>query len=96
MRLPLRSLWELCYRVDQRVIDRAVDLSGVAGLVASRWKERFDRHVVDGAVNGLGRVTAWCGRQGRKIQTGYVQQYLFMAAAGTVGLIWIVFGGAAR
>ena len=85
---PLRRLWELLAQFDQRVIDRAVDLSGMGSVAVSRWKERFDHYVVDGAVNGVAAVTTWCGCQGRKLQTGNVQHYLLAVVLGAVSLVW--------
>jgi NADH-quinone oxidoreductase subunit L len=47
----------------------------------------FDTRVVDGAVNGLGRmVTAWA--QGfRRLQTGYVVNYALTMLAGAVAIV---------
>jgi NADH-quinone oxidoreductase subunit L len=47
----------------------------------------FDDLVVDGAVNGVGRVTLGFGGILRKIQTGFVQNYAFSMMIG--GLIVI-------
>ena len=48
----------------------------------------FDLRVVDGAVNGLGRVFAAIASAGRKLQTGFVRTYAVGLLLGTVGILW--------
>ncbi|MEX1169977.1 MAG: NADH-quinone oxidoreductase subunit L [Chloroflexota bacterium] len=48
---------------------------------ASWW---FDREVVDGTVNALGRVTLQTGRGLRQVQTGRVQNYALGIALGLI------------
>ncbi len=53
----------------------------------------FDVLVIDGFVNGLGRLSAWTGNAARVMQTGSVQTYAIMALLGlliTVG--YLVYG----
>jgi NADH:ubiquinone oxidoreductase subunit 5 (subunit L)/multisubunit Na+/H+ antiporter MnhA subunit len=47
----------------------------------------FDRVVIDGAVNGLGRVTVDAGRGLRQVQTGRVQNYALGIAIGLIVMI---------
>ncbi len=44
----------------------------------------FDRNVVDGTVNGIGRVTIGAGRELRQVQTGRVQNYALGIAVGLI------------
>lgn len=44
----------------------------------------FDRVVIDGAVNGIGRITVDAGRDIRRIQTGRVQNYALGIAIGLI------------
>jgi NADH:ubiquinone oxidoreductase subunit 5 (subunit L)/multisubunit Na+/H+ antiporter MnhA subunit len=44
----------------------------------------FDRMAVDGAVNGVGRVTRWSAARARYVQSGYVRAYALMIAVGAV------------
>jgi NADH-quinone oxidoreductase subunit L len=44
----------------------------------------FDRNVVDGTVNGIGRVTVASGRGLRRVQTGRVQNYALGIAIGLI------------
>ena len=49
-----------------------------------------DQLVVDGAVNGVGRLVRSGGSQLRKLQTGYVRNYALSVAAGSVALLLYV------
>ena len=44
----------------------------------------FDRNVIDGTVNGIGRVTIGAGRELRQVQTGRVQNYALGIAVGLI------------
>jgi NADH-quinone oxidoreductase subunit L len=44
----------------------------------------FDRNVVDGTVNGVGRATVGAGRGLRRVQTGRVQNYALGIAVGLI------------
>ncbi len=55
---------------------------------------RFDQGVIDGAVNGVGRLFQGVGGQLRKVQTGYVRNYALLVAVGAVLLlVWFVSRG---
>jgi NADH-quinone oxidoreductase subunit L len=56
---------------------------------------RFDQHVIDGAVNGIARLTGALGGVGRRVQTGFVRSYALAVLAGAV-LIAVLFIGVAR
>jgi NADH:ubiquinone oxidoreductase subunit 5 (subunit L)/multisubunit Na+/H+ antiporter MnhA subunit len=62
----------------------------VGGRVAAAvwW---FDRVIVDGAVNGVGRVTVGAGRGLRRVQTGRVQNYALGIAIGLIVMIGSYF-----
>ena len=55
--------------------------------LADKGFAAFDRDVVDGAVNGLGRLTTGASRLLRMIQTGVVQNY---AAAIVLGVVLVI------
>jgi NADH-quinone oxidoreductase subunit L len=44
----------------------------------------IDKLVIDGAVNGTGRLVAWASGGLRKLQTGYVRNYALVLLAGVV------------
>ena len=47
----------------------------------------FDVRVVDGAVNAVGLLAGWCGRQLRAMQSGYVRSYALAILGGVVALL---------
>jgi NADH-quinone oxidoreductase subunit L len=50
----------------------------------------FDRRVIDGAVEGIGRVFSWSATVGRRVQTGLVRNYALAILLGAVGVLWYV------
>jgi NADH-quinone oxidoreductase subunit L len=86
------SLWAEGYRVD--------DLYGATivkpGLrLAEDAAFRFDTPVIDGAVNGAGRLVRAVAGWARGLQTGMVRSYGVLLAAGTVAVIsWMIWRGA--
>ena len=82
------------YRTNQEVLDRAVDGVGRTAVAAGRVVyHQIDQKVVDGFINGSGRVSTDSGEKLRRIQSGKVQNYaaiLFAAATVLAGLL-IVF-----
>ena len=53
----------------------------------------FDRTVIDGVVNGVGRITYECGKSMSRIQNGSVQFYLFLSFWIVIGLVAYVLVG---
>jgi NADH-quinone oxidoreductase subunit L len=51
----------------------------------------FDVLVVDGAVNGLARMTWDSGRALRRLQTGHIQAYLYGALGGAIVFVIIQY-----
>jgi len=90
--VPVIGLAKFCYAFDDRlVIDPIVDGVGRFGRWLSEWlKKAIDNPIVDGAVNGVGRLTTACGEFMRATQTGQVQNYLLVAAV-TVLLLLALF-----
>jgi len=60
----------------------------------SRFLTWFDAEVVDGAVNGLGRLTTGLATVGRRIQTGFVRSYALAVLTGAVLVTAILLGTA--
>jgi NADH-quinone oxidoreductase subunit L len=88
---PLWGAWEQGYGVD--------DLYGSALVAPGRRLAetgafRFDLGVVDGVVNGVGRLVRGIGEWTRPLQTGFVRNYgvLFLGGALIV-IAWLVAGG---
>jgi NADH-quinone oxidoreductase subunit L len=65
------------------------------GGAAARWAaEGFDSRGIDGAVNGIARVTGWVAERMRPLQSGFVRSYGVAVLAGAVGLLaWFLARG---
>ncbi|MGH8906296.1 MAG: NADH-quinone oxidoreductase subunit L [Egibacteraceae bacterium] len=68
--------------------ERVVADPGRLLAVGFAW---FDAHVIDGAVNGLARLTGGLASAGRRVQTGFVRSYALAVLSGAV-LIAVLFG----
>jgi len=85
---PVQGASTWGYRViEQGFFDRLN--GGVAGgarglSTAGDW---FDRHIVDGFVNGVGRVAGGLSSRLRKLQTGVAESYLFFILIGLILLL---------
>ncbi len=83
------------YWVNQNVIDRTVDKAGeTAVLVGRHVYDVVDQSVIDGFVDGSGRVSDATGEELRQINSGKVQNYaaiLFAMAAVLAGTFLIIF-----
>jgi NADH-quinone oxidoreductase subunit L len=65
-------------------------LVGGPGAAVAEGLATADSVGIDGALNGVGRVTRWSGARARAVQNGYVRVYALMVAGGTVLLIAFV------
>lgn len=50
----------------------------------------FDRHVIDGALDGLAAMSQWVSYNIRGLQSGQVQQYAYVILLGTVFILILV------
>jgi NADH-quinone oxidoreductase subunit L len=50
----------------------------------------FDRHIVDGTMNGIGWLTATTSNSIKGFQSGRLQQYAFVFITGVIGLVLFV------
>jgi NADH-quinone oxidoreductase subunit L len=88
---PTMWLANACAKFDRVVIDAIVNAVGAFGRWLADWLRRvIDSPIVDGAVNGVGKVTMAFGEFMRATQTGNVQNYLLVAAV-TVLLLLALF-----
>ncbi|MBI3333315.1 MAG: NADH-quinone oxidoreductase subunit L [Candidatus Omnitrophica bacterium] len=87
---PVLALARSAFSFDAGVIDGAVNETGNAGLALSRVKGWIDQRIVDGAVNAAAAAVGRTGAALRLIQTGLVQNYLLIAAAGTLTLFAVL------
>jgi NADH-quinone oxidoreductase subunit L len=87
---PLWGTWEEAYRVDD-FYGKVVVTPGRKGAEVAAFG--IDLPVIDGAVNGVGRLVRGVGEWARPLQTGFVRSYGALLLAGTVTVvIWLVLG----
>ncbi|MCP5468753.1 MAG: NADH-quinone oxidoreductase subunit L, partial [Deltaproteobacteria bacterium] len=88
----LLRLNEILAIFDQKVIDGFVNFCGAAVRMASKVFAFIDRDFVDGLVRFTGYSVRFTGSKLRRVQTGLVQNYLYVAAAGVMVLmLWKLF-----
>jgi len=86
--------WELGPRLEPDVLRRAWYLdAGLSRLVGGPGRRAAsllatgDRVVIDGAVNGAGRLVVAAGTVLRRLQSGYVRRYALAMVIGAVALL---------
>jgi NADH-quinone oxidoreductase subunit L len=83
--------WEHAYRVDD-LYGAAIVKPGKALADAAAFK--VDLPIVDGIVNGVGRVVRGMSGGARIVQTGFVRNYALVFVAGLIGVVvWMVASG---
>jgi len=88
----LWGLWSRGYRVDD-VYGATLVKPGLR--LAEDAAFRFDLPVIDGAVNGIGRLVRAVAARSRGVQSGFVRSYGVLFAAGTIAVIaWMTLRGA--
>jgi NADH-quinone oxidoreductase subunit L len=80
---PLETLFANRFYIDQLYAALVVKPLEVVALIAAA----FDRYVVDGIVDGIGRLPVVFGAGVRRLQSGLLQRY---ALAGVMGTLLIV------
>lgn len=84
---PLLLLNVALARFDQTVVDGFVNATGSLGILWSKISGWFDWTFVDGSVNAVANSAIAAGKNVRKIQTGKIQHYFYIAIAGLIALI---------
>ena len=82
---PLGHVLEEKYFFD-RVYDTFARRVVVEGSRKVLW-QGLDVSVIDGAVNGVGRLTAGASRSARLVQTGLVRGYALLILGGAVTVL---------
>ena len=80
------GLARACSWFDAHIVDWAVNFCGTIGLGCAWLNGFIDRMFVDGAVNGVATAVMRIGQEGRKIQTGKINNYALGIAAGVLVL----------
>lgn len=78
------ALSRFSYWFDRTVIDGIVNLVGWVTRVLARLWGWFDKGIIDGTVNAIASVTGEMAGWWRTLQTGNVQNYALLAAAGAM------------
>ncbi len=77
------------YRVDEAY--NYVFVDGLVHRLASVLHSVGDVKIVDGAVNGIARLIGKASERGRRVQTGFVQEYAFTMGLGLVVLMGLYY-----
>jgi NADH-quinone oxidoreductase subunit L len=77
------------YKVDE--LYNYIFVDGLVHKVAKFLYTVGDVKIVDGAVNGIARLIGSTSQSGKKLQTGYVQQYAFTMGLGLVVLVGLYY-----
>ncbi len=85
---PFQALGGLLFKFDMTVIDGLVNATGLGTLKGSDIQNWIDKYIVDGTVNFVGAVTQFFSSIIRRIQTGFVQNYLLIVFLGVLILVW--------
>jgi NADH-quinone oxidoreductase subunit L len=88
---PVWDLLRSGYRVDDLYARVFVDRGGALVRFTA---VTLDEKGVDGAVNGVARLTGWVGSRMRPLQTGFVRSYGLFVLGGAVALLaWFLSRG---
>ena len=76
--------------IDRYLIDGAVDFAGTSCLALSRVKGWIDKYIVDGLVNLIAIVVGALGEVFRRLQTGFIQNYILLIFTGVVVMVFLL------
>lgn len=88
---PAKRLAAALWRTDQRLVDGAVNGAGLSAWLSAKAQGFFDKWVVDGLVNLAGAIVHAASAVTRRAQTGLVENYMLMAAAGVLALAYFTW-----
>jgi len=80
-RLGMYTLLSNKYYVDE--LYEFLFVNSLKRLGTGLWRG-FDEFVIDGTVNGIAYLVGWISAVGRRVQTGFVQNYAFSMVIGGV------------
>jgi NADH-quinone oxidoreductase subunit L len=84
---PFLRLTRAAFSFDSGIIDGAVNLTAAAMAATGRIKNWIDKYIVDGLVNGVAGVIGGCGLILRRLQTGFIQNYILLIFTSIVVII---------
>jgi NADH-quinone oxidoreductase subunit L len=84
---PFVALGNVLFKFDATVIDGTVNGTGHATVFLSRVKQWIDTYIVDAAVNFMGTLVYFLNSITKRIQTGFVQNYLLIAFLALIAFL---------
>jgi NADH-quinone oxidoreductase subunit L len=84
---PFRAIGGKLFRFDETVIDGTVNGTGRNTLFVSELKNWIDKYIVDGAVNFMGTLVYFMNSLVKRLQTGFVQNYLLIVFLSVLALL---------
>ena len=87
---PFSRLAKFAFAFDRYLIDGAVDFAGTSCLAVSRAKGWIDTYIVDGLVNLIALAVGALGEVFRRLQTGFIQNYILLIFTGVVVIVFLL------
>lgn len=84
---PFHRLGRVLFGFDETVVDGAVNGTGHVTMFLSRIKNWIDANIVDGLVNFMGTLTYFLNGLTKRLQTGFVQNYLLIVVVSVLVLL---------
>ena len=84
---PFLRLTKLAFSFDFRIIDGSVNLAAALTVGVSKVKNWIDTYIIDGLVNGLAWIAGGVGLMLRRLQTGFIQNYILLIFTSIVIII---------
>lgn len=88
---PLQKIGQWLYHLDSKIVDVTVNGFAYLTVIIAHIIGRFDRMVVDGAVNGAAWLARFVGSRTRNLQNGQAQSYFVVVLVGIIAVIlWVL------
>jgi NADH-quinone oxidoreductase subunit L len=87
---PALVIGHWCKAFDARFIDGFLHGTAATTVGVARTSGRFDSGIVDGFVNLIADVTYAVGLRLRRVQTGFLRQYVLFLVLAAVGLFALI------
>lgn len=84
---PFLRLTERAFSFDYRIIDGTVNITVSFVVIISKIHAWTDKYILDGLVNLTARVVGEIGSGFRRLQTGYIQNYILLLFTGAAVII---------
>lgn len=88
---PFHGLGRFLFKFDEKIVDSIVNGTGKNTLFLSKVKNFIDVYIIDAAVNGAGHITQFLNSIIKRLQTGFIQNYLLIVFFAIVLLLFFEF-----